>query len=143
MINMMYLVLLALLTLNVDNRVLKAFRLMGKNFVSSANIYDLKNQNQMVGFAQMFTKETEKSKPYYEADQKAQIIPKEFNSYISKVKVEVENLYDGRLEEEEGKDGLTSLKMPEGMEKHAHYFMLDKNGKKVKELQAKINSTRD
>ena len=52
-------------------------------------------------------------------------------------------LYDGRLEEEEGEDGLTAIKTPEGMEKHAYLFMVQGQGKRAKELQDKINATRD
>ncbi|MBT8327866.1 MAG: gliding motility protein GldM, partial [Bacteroidia bacterium] len=143
MINMMYLVLLALLALNVDKHVLKAFHLMEKNFLSSSESYDRKNQNQMAGFFQLMEKEEVKAKPYYSSAKEAQAISQEFNGYISDLKREIEELYDGRLEMEEGEDGLTSLKMPEGMEKHANFFMVKNRGKKAKELQEKINTTRD
>ena len=143
MINMMYLVLLALLALNVDKHVLKAFHLMEKNFLTSSESYDRKNQNQMAGFFQLVEKEEVKAKPYYAAAIEAQAISNEFNEYITALKKEIEELYDGRLEVEEGEDGLTSLKMPEGMEKHANFFMVKDRGEKAKELQAKINSTRD
>lgn len=143
MINMMYIVLIAMLALNVDRHVLKAFHLMEKNFITSAESYDKKNAVQMAGFAILADEEKEKATPYYEAAQNAQRISSEFDLYIEDLKSEIIELYDGRLEEEEGEDGLTSLKSPEGMEKHAYLFMVKEKGKRAKELQLKINSTRD
>ncbi len=143
MINMMYLVLIAMLVLNVDRHVLKAFHLMEKNFISSANSYDQKNNLQMAGFLQLVNKEEEKARPYYEAAKEAQRISSDFDQYINTLKTQIEEMYDGRLEEEEGEKGITSLKTPEGIEKHAHLFMVKDNGKKAHELQAKINTTRD
>jgi gliding motility-associated protein GldM len=143
MINMMYIVLIAMLALNVDKHVLKAFHLMEKNFISSASSYDKKNDLQMSGFLQLVNKEEEKARPYYEAAKDAQKISAEFDRYIEELKTEVIALYNGRLEEEEGEDGITSLKTPEGIEKHANFFLVQEKGKRAKELQAKINSTRD
>jgi hypothetical protein len=110
MINMMYLVLIAMLVLNVDKHVLKAFHLMEKNFISSAESYDQKNDLQMAGFLQLVNKEEEKATPYYEAAKKAQQISSEFDEYISGLKIEIEEMYDGRLDEEDGETGITSLK---------------------------------
>lgn len=143
MINMMYIVLIALLALNVDKHVLKAFHLMEKNFISSAESYDQKIQTQMASFAAILSKEKTKAKPYYETALEAQKISTEFDQYVVTLKQEIIDLYDGRLEEEEGEDGLTALKTPEGMEKHAYLFMVKDGGKKGKELQNKINNTRD
>jgi gliding motility-associated protein GldM len=143
MINMMYLVLIAMLVLNVDKHVLKAFHLMEKNFISSAESYDQKNDLQMAGFLQLVNKEEEKATPYYEAAKKAQQISSEFDEYISGLKIEIEEMYDGRLDEEDGETGITSLKTPEGIEKHAHLFIVKDKGRKAKELQAKINGTKD
>ena len=141
MINMMYIVLIAMLALNVDKHVLKAFHLMEKNFVSSAESYDQKNNLQMAHFLQLVEKEEDKATPYFEAAKEAQVVSKEFDEYIATLKTEIVELYNGRLDEEEGEEGLTSLKTPEGMEKHAHLFMVKNQGKKAKELQNKINQT--
>ncbi|PCJ64152.1 MAG: hypothetical protein COA58_14300 [Bacteroidetes bacterium] len=143
MINMMYIVLIALLALNVDKHVLKAFHLMEKNFITSAASYDQKNVLQMASFVKLLKDEEVKTTPYYNAAVEAQKISSDFDEYIEQLKTEIVALYDGRLEEEEGEDGLTSLKMPEGMEKHAYLFMVKEKGKKAAELQAKINTTRD
>jgi gliding motility-associated protein GldM len=143
MINMMYLVLLALVALNIDRKVLKSFHIMEKGFLSSNHSYQQKNDQQMAGFFSMMTKDKKKAKPYYTAAKQAQTISKEFDLYISNLKQEIESLYGGRLLKEEGENGLTSLKNPEGMEKHANLFMVENKGKRAKELQEKINNTRD
>jgi len=143
MINMMYLVLLALIALNIDRQVLKSFHIMEKGFLSSSESYDRKNNQQMAGFFSLVSKDTEKATPYYHAAKQAQTVSKEFDDYIEQLKKEIETLYGGRLLKEEGENGLTSLKNPEGMEKHANLFMVKNKGKKAKELQTNINSTRD
>ena len=139
----MYIVLIAMLALNVDKHVLKSFHLMEKNFISSAESYEQKTKTQMANFSAILFKEKDKAQPYYDAALQAQKISSEFDTYIENLKTEIEDLYDGRLEEEEGEDGLTALKTPEGMEKHAHLVMVANKGRKAKELQQKINETRD
>jgi gliding motility-associated protein GldM len=143
MINMMYIVLIAMLALNVDKHVLKAFHLMEKNFISSAESYDQKNNLQMAGFLQLVNKEEEKARPYYEAAKEAQKISSDFDTYIATIKTDIEEMYNGRIDVEEGQEGITPLKTPEGMEKHARLFMVENKGQKAKELQSKINETRD
>ncbi len=142
MINMMYLVLLALLALNVDRHVLKAFHDMELNLISSASNYDAKNKLQMASFLKLLQSDEEKAKPYYESALKAQEISKEFNTYIEGLKTEIEELYRGREEAEED-ELVGALKTPEQMEKHANLFVVKDKGKRAKELQTKINTTRD
>jgi gliding motility-associated protein GldM len=142
MINMMYLVLLALLALNVDKHVLKAFHEMEKNFISSALSYDTKNKLQMANFFKMVENDEEKAKPYYESAVEAQAVSKEFTLYIDELKKEIETLYRGRVEASED-EVIGALKTPEQMEKHANIFVVKDKGKRAKELQHKINKTRD
>ena len=143
MINMMYIVLIALLALNVDRYVLDAFHLMEKNFTQSSESYNQKVASQMITFGNMLSKERSKTEPYYKAAKEAQKITSEFDSYISSLKEEIVQLYDGRIENEDTPSDLTPLKMPEGMEKHAYLFMVQEKGRRGKELQEKINTTRD
>lgn len=143
MINMMYIVLIAMLALNVDRHVLEAFHLMEKDYTSSSMSFDRKNNSLMTKFGQVVRQDEAKAKPYYDAAVEAQQISAEFNTYIATLKVQIEEMYKGRTEDEDGKESLTPLKTPEGMEKHAHYFMVENKGAKAKELQQKINTTRD
>lgn len=145
MINMMYIVLIAMLALNVDRYVLDAFHLMEKNFTSSAEQYDFKLSSQMSQFSAMLSDDEMKTKPFYEAAQEAKDVTQEFDSYIEDLKQELVTMYGGREENEDEPTSteLNALKTPEGLEKHANYFMVKEKGKKGIELQRKINETRD
>ncbi|MEN8695997.1 MAG: hypothetical protein ABF317_01740, partial [Bacteroidia bacterium] len=143
MINMMYIVLIAMLALNVDRYVLEAFHLMEQDYTASSISFDRKNASLMNTFQKIVVEDEDKAKPYYEKAQEAQRISAEFNAYLTQVKAEIEEMYDGRAENELAEAGLMALKVPEGMEKHAYYFMVEDDGKKAAELQEKINSTKD
>ena len=143
MINMMYIVLIAMLALNVDRHVLEAFHLMEQDFNSSSMSFDRKNNSLMNQFSKAVNDDEAKAKPYYEAAEKAQAISKEFNAYISSIKKDIEEMYKGRAANDDNETGLPALKTPEGMEKHANYFMVENDGARAKELQTKINTTRD
>jgi gliding motility-associated protein GldM len=143
MINMMYIVLIAMLALNVDRHVLEAFHLMEKDYTSSSMSFDKKNGSLMTTFNQVLSTDQTKAKPYYDAALQAQQVSEEFTRYIAVLKNDVEEMYKGREESEGEETELTALKNPEGMEKHAYYFMEANNGAKAKELQLRINKTRD
>lgn len=51
MINLMYLVLTALLAMNVSNEILNAFKIVDKSIVSSSNSIQKKNENTIENFA--------------------------------------------------------------------------------------------
>lgn len=142
MINMMYLVLLALLALNVDRHVLNSFHHMEQNFMQSSLNYDQRNNDQMTLFQQMLKDDEVKAKPYYEAALKAQTLSTDLTDYLESVKQEVETLYNGREEADDG-ESIGPLKTPEQMEKHANFFITKDRGKRAKELQDRINQTRD
>ncbi|MBR9859303.1 gliding motility protein GldM [bacterium] len=143
MINMMYLVLIALLVLNVDKRILKSFHIMEKNILGSSYNLDEKNNLIMAGFSDNLKSEKEKTQPYYEKAQEAREITREFNQYIDQIKSDIEKLYGGRLDEENLSEEIAAMKSPELMEAHAHYFMVENQGKRAKELKERINATRD
>lgn len=143
MINMMYLVLIAMLVLNVDKRVLKSFHTMEVSNIGATEALDAKNKIMIDRLSEMVQNDAEKAQPYYERALKAYGLVSEFNEYIERVKGEVEALYGGRLENEAGMNLLTELKTPDQFEKHSNYFLVLDNGIKAQELQNKINSTRD
>ena len=98
---MMYLVLIALLVLNVDKRILKSFHLMETNIIGSSMNLDQKNNLIMSGFVNNLKNDKEKTSPYYERAKEAREITAEFTVYIEKLKKEVEDLYGGRVPEDE------------------------------------------
>lgn len=143
MINMMYLVLIAMLVLNVDKRVLDAFHTMEVNNLGATAALNAKSLSQLDLLAQMVEKDPLKTKPYYERAQKAHELTEEFNAYIEGLKQEIVLMYGGRLEQEAGQSLITALKTPDQFEKHSNYFIVKDKGAKAKELQLKINHTRD
>ncbi|MCB0734390.1 MAG: gliding motility protein GldM [Flavobacteriales bacterium] len=149
MINMMYLVLMALLALNVSNEILKAFHLFEVSFNQAKNNLSSKIDLQLASL-QKESANQPTLKPYYERAQKAHEITDGFVAYIDEIITELEEATDGRKDPEDGetvKDKYeTELKQADNMEKHANYFLVDKTGGapgwKAKELEDKINNTR-
>lgn len=144
MINMMYLVLTALLALNVSKEILKSFHLMEVSFNKAQANVDAKNNAVMAAFADQASNNP-KAKPYYERAKVVTKIADDFVKYIEGIKQELITSTDGRKEPEEGEpaDALTELTQSDNMEKHANYFVKEvyngKEGGRGEELQNKIN----
>ena len=85
MINMMYLVLMALLALNVSKEILKSFHLFEQSFNNAAKNIDSKNTATMGALQKQMEKNPGKTKPYFERAQKAQKIADDFVSYINRI----------------------------------------------------------
>jgi len=152
MINMMYLVLLALLALNVSKEILKSFHLMEVSFNRAKENLDTKIKSQISSFEEQASNDPT-LKPYYERALEAEQITDKFVQYIEKVKTELADKTGGRQEFEEGDEGGKSYEAElvgtDNMEVHANYFMIDNDegakvkGWKGKELEGMINATRD
>jgi gliding motility-associated protein GldM len=87
MINMMYLVLTALLALNVTKEVINAFVTINESVVLSKQNLEKKNQETYASFAQAMSVDAKK---YNEANTKAQAVKKaadDLNQYIDAMKV--------------------------------------------------------
>ncbi|MFI4963717.1 MAG: hypothetical protein ACHP6H_07695, partial [Legionellales bacterium] len=65
MINMMYLVLMALLALNVSADILKAFALVNKGLGKTNDDYAIKNKATMASFTKVYELDKEKAKVFY------------------------------------------------------------------------------
>lgn len=141
MINMMYLVLIALLALNVSKEILKAFHLFEMSFINANKNTDLKNSDVMARFEANMGDPMKKAKTqkWYDLAKKVQAISKDFTDYVEKTKKDIVDAAGGRKPPGDGETGLTELSQPDNMEKHANYFVLQGNGAK---LQAKVNDTR-
>jgi gliding motility-associated protein GldM len=151
MINMMYLVLTALLALNVSKEIIKAFNQIENSLDKSAgNLND--RTKQMLG---ALAKKAEdpataaKAGPYHKRAEQAHKIAEDFVTYIRKTKEDLEKLAGGRKPDEEGatsKSGgignKNELSGADNMEVHANYFMVENGGARGKEIRKKINDTR-
>lgn len=164
MINMMYLVLTALLALNVSKEIIKAFNLMENSLDNSTLNILQKNTDILKGLAKTA------------ADNKAAAVAVKYckdiqgisNDLITLLHVSKSDLlvlssggldkdykgvsYDvfnhksfGRNQTPEGllvKGGFPELAQGDNMEIHANYLVVDEDGKRGKELQKRINDAR-
>jgi gliding motility-associated protein GldM len=144
MINMMYLVLIAMLALNVSREILKSFHLFELSFINGNKTTEARNEEMMLSFAEKMKSEKTKVKTekWYALAIEARSVSKEFYEYVEKMKADIIKKGGGREEAEKGSSTMPELKRPDDMEAHAHYFIDDGlgNGKK---LQQKINETRE
>jgi gliding motility-associated protein gldM len=89
MINLMYLVFIAMMALNMGKEVLSAFGLMNEKLQTANERYQLTNE---AAFAELERKEQEKPEDYKEALEKARQVRQlsnEYYSYLSSLKEEV------------------------------------------------------
>ncbi|MBO6517028.1 MAG: hypothetical protein JJ975_10810, partial [Bacteroidia bacterium] len=152
MINMMYLVLMALLALNVSKEILKTFHLMEVSFNRAKENLDDKIDVQMAAFRNQ-VENTQTLVPYYERALESDRITNEFVDYIEGIKTDLINKTGGRQELEEGNEGgelyEAELVATDNMEVHANYFMVDnrngeqKAGWRGTELENRINTARE
>jgi len=151
MINVMYLVLIALLALNVSKEILKSFHMFEVSFNQSKDSLDEKIDAKIKGLEKMKNNDPSLV-PFYERTLKAQSITDEFVTYIDGIINELAEMTEGR-KEYEGEDPnpkpyMTELKGSDNIEKHANYFFVDNSegakdkGWRSAELENKINDTR-
>src|ERR1700733_13809481 len=96
MINIMYLVLLAMLALNVSETILDAFKTINDSLTASANNVGTSVQQLFKTFEQTRLKESpERAKPIYEKAKEAERITQDLNDYIVDLKKELTEQGDG------------------------------------------------
>lgn len=137
MINMMYLVLTALLALNVSKDILHAFHLVEVSMNKSGVNIDQKNDLILSAFKADFAKRPEKVGPFYDKAKKADKIAGDFVKYVDELKAKVEEGAGGRKNEG---DPQAELAMNDNIEMHANMLINEGVGA---ELKAKINKTRE
>ena len=122
MINMMYLVLMALLALNVSKEILKSFHLFEKSFNAAALNIDSKSLSTMKALDKAMDEKKAKTEPYMNRALAVRKETAEFLKYIDDINVKIEEWYGGREEQEEGVIGVTALISPDQMEDHAKFY---------------------
>ena len=133
MINLMYLVFIAMLALNMSKEVLSAFGILNNKIVESNVISDARNESS---FLQLAQKAADQPKQYGDKKvkvEKIRALCKEFSSYIEDIKTKVtkdlEKDQDGNLPFEQ---------MDKGDKLDELFFIGDKNSKTGKEFIQKI-----
>jgi gliding motility-associated protein GldM len=143
MINMMYLVLTALLALNVSKEILKAFHLMEVSFNKANANVDKKNLSILKALEEQAKNRPEEVAPYHKRALEVKQVSGEFVKYIEELKKALIARTEGRKEAKEGEEtGQTELVEADNIELHANYFFKNPDDTKAKELTAKVNATR-
>jgi gliding motility-associated protein GldM len=129
MINMMYLVLIALLALNISNEILKAFHLMEVSFNKANQALTDKNNAIMAGFkaAEEDGSKAARAKKWADKAREVQKISSDFFTEIEKYKSDIEKAAGGRIVSDNPNDKGKVLEMSKGddMEGHKHYLGTD------------------
>jgi gliding motility-associated protein GldM len=154
MINMMYLVLTALLALNVSKDILKAFHMVDVSMKKSGKNIEAKNARTMAVFEKSMQDFPDKTKPFYEKAKETQKISKELVTYLEDLRKKLMDMTGNENGQYEPEDGLKKpdegnlppeeweLAQPDNIEKHANYFMRQDGGKNGQEIKAKINKAK-
>lgn len=137
MINVMYLILTAMLALNVSAEILRAFFLMEQSMDKTGHNIDIKNEEILLAFDRQMSTQPDLTREYYRKAKQAEKISSEFVQYVENLKNVLIEETGGREEDKDGKK--TELKGRDNTEIHAGILI---NKKKGEELRNKINETR-
>ena len=89
MINLMYLVFIAMLALNMSKEVLTAFGLMNEKLVESNETAEQRNQAFMAGLVQKASESPAKYEPLKEKAQAVKTLAEDLDSYIADLKAQL------------------------------------------------------
>ena len=140
MINMMYLVLTALLALNVSKEIINAFVTVNESLEVSKTNIDVKNQSTYAAFKQAMENDAKK---YGDVNAKAQDVKKasdEMAKYIEDLKVELVRHSDG-LKPEDKTPTLRDMERKDDYDTPTHLMCGDANdgrGAKATELKNEV-----
>lgn len=132
MINMMYLVLTALLALNVSAEVLNAFKLVKEGLHTSNDAVEGKNTNTMANFQKSMENDPKKTGPFFEDAKKVRKMTADFITYVEDIENQLIEMSGGYEDEEK-----TQLKGKKDIDSPTR-LLVDKPNQKGAELKQKI-----
>lgn len=135
MINLMYLVFIAMLALNMSKEVLSAFGILNSKIIESNSITDERNENS---FGQLAQKAQEQPGQYGEKKiivEKIRKISKEYNDYLEGIKTVIT-----RKTEKDAEGNFLYEQMDKGDLVDRLFFKGDKTSKEGNEFLEKISS---
>jgi gliding motility-associated protein GldM len=132
MINMMYLVLTALLALNVSAEVLNAFKLVKEGLHTSNDAVEGKNTNTMANFQKSMENDPKKTGPFFEDAKKVRKMTADFITYVEEIENKLIEMSGGYEDEEK-----TQLKGKKDIDATTR-LLVDKPSQKGAELKLKI-----
>ncbi|WP_291530013.1 gliding motility protein GldM [Bacteroides sp. UBA939] len=136
MINLMYIVLMALLALNVSSDVLNGFSLVDESLSRTTANSTVQNQSLYEGLAEANTHNPEKVGPWFEKAVHVKNISDSLYAYVNQLKQRI-------VKEADGEDGdIADISNREDLEA-ASYVMLAPGSGQGKELYNRINRYRE
>ncbi len=136
MINMMYLVLTALLALNVSNEVLNAFRLVNEGLLNSNTSLASKNADIYTTFQKKLEEDPKKAQEWFDKAQEVKKLSNDLHTYLEEAKSTLVKLA-------QGVDPETGEIVERDNIDYATAYFVEKNGEKGKALKAKIDKTKE
>jgi gliding motility-associated protein GldM len=131
MINMMYLVLTALLAMNVSAEILKAFETVNEGMYKSIELINLKNETTMAQLKKLYEATPGAVKPFFEKAVEANKISEELNKMIEDIKNQI-------IVEGKGINPATGQVADQAnLEIPTRILVEEKNGDKIEEAVAK------
>jgi gliding motility-associated protein GldM len=146
MIGMMYLVLTALLALNVSVQILDAFVVVDETMVKTNENFESKVSNTYLQFAAANDKQPEKAGPFYKKALEVQKKTNELVEFIKKTKYDMLVACDGVTMEVAKKMTLQEVKGKDNYDKPTLFMIGTTEGRgnaRAKELREKIEAYKD
>ena len=134
MINLMYLVFIAMLAMNMSKEVLSAFGFMNEELTQSIRSTSLKNSESYSNLNIKAQDQIEKFGPLKIKAEKIKLLSNDLNTYIDTLKSKITKDIDDLKDYE-------AMDKPDVLDEY--FFVGDKLSKKGKEFKGKINSYRD
>ena len=132
MINIMYIVLTAMLALNVSAEVLNAFLSMNNSLNESTGIMDKSNQQLMAAITEQ-AEAYSQFQPYADSGLEVQKIAQDFSKYIDEIKSELVEV-SGGLDENGAPVGIKNKDIPTRM------FVMEGRGSELEERIRKVRT---
>ncbi|MGE0636290.1 MAG: gliding motility protein GldM [Bacteroidia bacterium] len=146
MIAMMYLVLTAILALNVSKEVIEAFVTVNTSLEATAGNFDEKNGMLYADFDQAKSVDPKKVTAYWEKANRAKELSSELNEYIRKLKVELIAATEGISIAEADTIHLDYVKKQDDFDRPTNILVgntEDGSNGKARELKIKLNEYRE
>jgi gliding motility-associated protein GldM len=135
MINMMYLVLTAILALNVSSEVLNAFKTVNDGIGFSNNSQSANNERMYTQFRKQFAIDSARAKGAYDKAEQAKVLSERLNNLLEQYKKQM-IAEAGGIDAETGK-----IKRDDDLDIATRLFV-ENNGAKGKKLRTDIEDTR-
>jgi gliding motility-associated protein GldM len=140
MINLMYLVLTAMLALNVSAKIINAFFVIDSGIKNSNTIFDAANTTALQSLEKSVEQDRSRYQPLLDVAKETQRVSKEFNQYVETIREAMVTETGGYYTEEESEEHAGQPKGYKNKDVTTRYLVTEKKGD---ELEQKINATRE